>query len=146
MCSCQCDSLIFGFRLRPSFVRITIVAFVSMCMVAAPYALANDFQVGPKHAELNGIFDRIQLTATDSSDKDRPADVTRKVRFENRTPEVLSISETGTVTPIADGNGFVRVHLGSKSTEIKLTVSGTTTKANVSFRNQVMPVPFESRL
>jgi len=99
-----------------------------------------DIDVLPSEAALNGPHDRLQLVVTADVESERPADLTRVVRFENATPELLSVSQTGLVTPLKNGTGVVRVHHEQEVREVPVVVSCMNMESSASFRLQVMPV------
>ena len=79
-------------------------------------AWGQTIDVHPATVELNGIHDRVQLQISD-----RSIDATRTVRFENRSPEFLTVSPTGRVAPLKNGKGAIRIHSADNSVDVVVT-------------------------
>lgn len=111
-------------------------------MVLATLLTSNaaDISVQPMQTILTGIHDRVQLVVTAQSLSSRPIDVTSAVEYENGSPQILSVGETGEVIPLNDGEGKIRIHHDETVVEVTVTVTKTNGRPVVSFRNDVMPV------
>ncbi|MEZ6131577.1 MAG: DUF1553 domain-containing protein [Planctomycetaceae bacterium] len=116
------------------------LAFALVCAASLGTPVVASFDVLPPKAELNGPHDRLQLVVTADAASDRPTDLTRAVRFENTTPQMLSVSETGLITPLKNGSGLVRIHSGSDVKDVPVVISNIAAETPVSFRSDVMPV------
>ncbi len=128
----------------PSYLQLMAYALTTTCSIALNAVLlttvdASELDVQPRNVEIAGPHDRTQLTATFGTNTERPVDATRSVTYENLTPTLLSVSETGLVTPLKNGKGSIRVHSDKATTDVTVALSNIDDTA-ASFRKHVMPV------
>ncbi len=105
----------------------------------APAAIA-ELRVEPAEIRLAGNLDAVQLAVSAPQTPGQPADVTRAVRYESLTPQLVRVTATGLVRPIGNGTGRIRITHGEQSTEVSVQVAGVEANAIVSFRLDVMPI------
>jgi len=120
------------------------VAVPLVCAPTSAFAHAGAFQVEPTTAQLNGNLDRLQILVSGQAADKTATDLTRSVKYESLTPNILVVGQTGHVKPLADGAGSIRVTHGKAQQEIKITVSKMLPQAAVSFRNDVVPLLFKA--
>ncbi|TWT94605.1 DUF1549 domain-containing protein [Stieleria varia] len=91
--------------------------------------------------ELVGVDARLQLVVSTVDDAGNQVDVTRAVTYTSEPPGIVSIDETGLVTPLADANVSVTTtHPDGRAVQIPLTVSQTGVAREISFASQVVPI------
>lgn len=88
---------------------------------------------------LSGPDSSWQLVIT-GDEKDTQLDVTDQAKFEAAPKGVVSVSDSGLITPTADGKATVTVKVGSLSTQATVTVSDITKPRLLSFITDVAPV------
>lgn len=89
---------------------------------------------------LNGRDARTQLQITLVTADGKQRDVTREAAIAVDQPQILSVTETGYVTPASDGRATITATLGELTAASRIDVRGTGDLQPVSFPNQVMPV------
>lgn len=90
---------------------------------------------------LVGIDARLQLIVTETDAANQASDRTREVAFHAEPAGIVAISESGLVTPLADGTTLVTATFQDKtSSGVELHVTGTSESQSVSFPGQVVPV------
>ncbi len=93
----------------------------------------------PASLDLRNPFDYRQLTIEASLGNGDVIDATRMVQ--TQTPaNLLKVSPSGLVRPVADGNGEIKISLGGKTISVPVSVSGQKATYPVSFVRDVMPV------
>ncbi len=132
--NCKCSAQ----RVLLSAVVFAGVSGLPLLPISAADAVA--IEVEPKAAELVGNLDRLQILVTVPNGKGRTTDFTRSVKYENQSPDVLTVSPNGRVGPLKSGDGVVRVRHGDTAADVKITVSQIEPQAHVSFRKDVVPI------
>lgn len=102
-------------------------------------AFIERLDVQPESIEVTSPRQSVQLVIGAASPDGGLADVTRTVSYSVSDPRILSVSNSGRVTPRGDGNASIRVSIGNRSREIAATVSGQGSKETVSFNYQALP-------
>ncbi len=100
----------------------------------------SSLQIQPEVIQLDSpeASDQILVTATDGTGQ--RTDVTRQVVFTLSQPDLGSISSSGRIVPQKDGESRITVHLGQLTATSVLKVTGISTPAPVSFREEVIPI------
>jgi hypothetical protein len=109
---------------------------------AASSVRAADFQVTPAAVALTGNFARIQLlvTAKDGSAGDRADDLTHRAIYVSANPSVITVSSTGQILALANGDTSVNVTVGGVTHAVPVKVAGVVPEPAVDFSTQVMPI------
>jgi hypothetical protein len=97
-------------------------------------------EVHPETIEISSPRQSVQLIVSAALRGNEEADVTRDVTFSFADSNVASISETGRMTPGADGRTTLRVRIGKHSRDVPVTVSGQSENEPVSFAYHTLPV------
>lgn len=91
--------------------------------------------------ELAGRNARRQLIVTGLYSSGQHRDLTRDVQYHVSPETVLTVSEGGLVSPIADGRAVIRaVTANGLTAEVEMTVSGSQQDLPISFVNEVVPI------
>ncbi|MBP90026.1 MAG: S-layer related protein (Precursor) [Planctomycetaceae bacterium] len=118
---------------------VGLAVFLSVAVLAD----ADERQVltvEPERAVLSGRLERVQLLATAHSDGGRPIDATQAARWMSLTPNIVTVDQSGLVSPRAEGSGRIQVRYGRQSLEVEVNVIFKGAKAAASFRDHVIPV------
>lgn len=123
----------------------TTARFLLALLALVQYVSAEDVAsvpvvVEPKQAELVGNLSRLQLVVTGRKTSGRAFDLTREAKYENHSPDILSVDETGLVVPRASGAGRIQVRHGNNSIDVSVSVRDVVPQAIVSFRQDVVPI------
>lgn len=122
--------------------------------LVAPTALAADrsglprpgpdqvqsIAITPSQIALRGDDASRQVLVTATLRDGRFQDITHVAQFEVAGVGLAAVSESGRATPLANGEGEVRVRYGPHQAAVPLTVAGMGESPPVSFRNQVLPI------
>jgi WD40 repeat protein/mono/diheme cytochrome c family protein len=95
--------------------------------------------VHPKAIQLTNKFDYAQLVVTAKLASGDSVDATRLVKVAPSV-KVVDISQSGFVSPLADGKATLRLALSGKSVAVPVTVKGTKADYKVDFIHDVAPV------
>ncbi|MEO1530173.1 MAG: DUF1549 domain-containing protein, partial [Planctomycetota bacterium] len=122
-------------------IRLIALILAAFPLVAAGQELRFENVEGKAASELFGADARLQLLLTETGDNGLDSDVTRAAAYEAEPRQVVAISATGLVTPLADGKVKVTARLGAdRSATVELSVSATTENHPVSFPGQIVPI------
>jgi hypothetical protein len=92
-------------------------------------------------AALRGADDRLQLVVSGKYDSGQFRDLTRKVKYEISPAGIVSIDDTGLVTPLANGNAAVTVRSSEGATEsLGLEVKQIGSEPPINFANEISPI------
>ena len=94
----------------------------------------------PQTFRLNRQRDRQQIVITGLLSNSNIADVTDAVNYSVSDPSILSVSKSGRVRPLADGQCTIQIQLGQLKKTISVVVSGQQHADPVSFDYQTLPV------
>jgi hypothetical protein len=94
--------------------------------------------VQPAEVHLRHGRDRQQLVVTGEYADGALRDLTHSVRYRVEPPHLAQSTESGVITPLADGSGSVVVEFGSKRVAVPLRVEHAGVKPPISFRNEVI--------
>ncbi len=84
---------------------------------------------------------RQQLFVTAISSSGPQTDATRDVVWSVAPEGIVSVDESGLVTPLADGEAILSVSLHDQAThQVPVVVSGFESPLPISFRNQIVPI------
>lgn len=82
--------------------------------------------------------DRQQLVITGEYAGGVVRDLTTAVRYRAEPPQLVGISESGVVTPMANGTGTILVELGNARVSVPLRVENAEQQPPISFRHEVI--------
>ena len=105
----------------------------------SPLGLYAALEVLPKSAELNGVEARQQLIA-EASASGYQQDLTSQVRWSSSNTAVATVSASGLVTPVADGDATITANSGAETANMTVRVKAVKAPFTWSFRNHVIPV------
>lgn len=105
---------------------------------------AVDFRIVPGSVELVGNFARAQLLVVALDGQGRvdefSADLTHEAHYQSSRPEVVSVSKSGRLLAVADGQAKVTVLYGGRSRQVDVEVKGVVERPVVNFTEQIEPV------
>src|SRR5438876_5292871 len=104
-----------------------------------PGAQFTKIEAWPAAVQFKTPFDYSQLVLTGYLKSGDKVDVTRIAKIETGN-NLVKVSETGLVRPVADGSGQLKVTLADQSLQLPVQVSGQKAKYEVSFVRDIMPV------
>jgi len=111
---------------------------------AAPAASPADFRIRPEAVTLEGNFARAQLLVTttngDGSLDERSADLTQAAVYASDNPQVVTVSSTGQLLAVADGQATIGVTVGGATKLAAVTVSGVLPQPQINFNEHVLPI------
>jgi hypothetical protein len=96
--------------------------------------------VEPEQAVLSGRLERVQLLLTARGDSGRLVDATQTAQWMSLTPDIVTVDQSGLVSPRAEGRGRIEVHDRGQALEVKVDVNFKGIVAAASFRDHVVPV------
>ncbi len=95
----------------------------------------------PTAVNLKGPFDYVQLLLVGHLDSGDRIDLTRLAVLElDKRANLVKVSPTGLVRPLADGSGALKYTIGGQSVTVPVKVSGQKEAPQVSFVRDVMPI------
>lgn len=94
----------------------------------------------PPRMDLKGIDDAQQLVLTAALKDGRLQDLTGDARYEVSNPQLVRISTTGRVIPLADGSAEITATFGDKSVKIAVQSRHCQENLPINFGNQVVPI------
>lgn len=121
-----------------------MLLFLISSIVFSPIVVLADSPVG-----LRVVPEAVQLTTPETSDQllvwgrgasGQEFDVTHQVEYTSTPDGIVSISLTGQITPLHDGQATIVVRQGTGSVNVPVEVTGLTTPKPVSFRRDVIPI------
>ena len=115
---------------------------------ALPIVFAFAFGVAPTLAEAAIIVSpaSVLLDNPEASQQllvrtsDSPVDLTRRVVYEVRDPNIAGVDAKGLVQPKSEGRTFIVVRNGQEQVQVAVEVSGLTAPPPVAFESQVVPI------
>src|SRR5271166_6314011 len=102
-----------------------------------PNAKLVKIEAQPPAIELKHSFDYRQMLLTGILESGERVDVTRMASPE-KPANLINLSATGLVRPLADGKGELRFSLAGQAIAVTIEVSGMKDKNEVSFIREVM--------
>src|SRR5262249_21256249 len=124
-------------------LRAPLAALVLLSLTASARA-AGEFQITPSSVTLEGNFARAQLVVTASDPKgtinERSADLTHAATYQSSRPEVITVSRTGQLLAVGDGQAVVTVTVGKVARTVPVTVRGVAARPQIGFTDQVLPI------
>lgn len=125
--------------LRSLSLWLPLLAFA----LAAPTRGA-DFRIEPPELALQGNFARAQLVVSAVHDQgtmdERSEDWTRRAQFVSTNGDVVSVSTTGLLQAIGDGEASIQVTVEGVTKAVPVRVQGVLPVPQISFQRQVRPV------
>lgn len=113
------------------------LVLLGACVSQAPKV---DLQVTPPTLTLEGNFVRVQLLVAAGADKERAADLTHKALYQSSRPEVVTVSPTGRLLAMSNGEAIVTITAEGATKTVPVKVSGIVARPTVSFTEQVLPI------
>jgi hypothetical protein len=135
-----------GLLLCGTLLSVLVVPlFGSGGMVMADVSAdAVGFELRPRELSLVGNFSRLQLVVrrTDATGQttDQSEDLTHESHFRSSDPQVVSVSESGRLLAVGNGQAEITVTVNETSKPFPVSVSGVETEPRVTFENAVLPV------
>lgn len=96
-------------------------------------------QVAPGDFELHGRFARQRLVVTGKLPGGSDIDATSFAQFRSDNPKIATVSKTGVVLPVRDGDTYIRIVAAGKKQRLHVSVKDATQILG-SFRNDVAPL------
>ena len=117
----------------------TILVVITANIPPAPLAV---LQVEPTHVSLRGSDTRVQIVVTGRDARGTPRDLTHDLatRYESLDPTIAAIDGDGQIRPLLDGHARVRVHSGTLSAALDVTVEDIADRRPVAFATEVVPI------
>jgi hypothetical protein len=81
-----------------------------------------------------------QLLVTSSDNAGQLTDVTCQVEFFIEPAGIVTITETGRISPLRDGETLITARMGAVQVNVPVTVTGISEPSAVSFRSDIIPV------
>ncbi len=104
-----------------------------------PGAKLMKVEAQPGAVTLKHRFDYAQLLLTGQLDNGDRIDVTRMAQLTAPAGNLVSVSPTGLVRPVADGAGELKIAVAGQTFAVPVKVEGQKTTPKVSFVRDVMP-------
>ncbi len=129
--------------IRYSIAVLTFALFAGMvnaepAEALPPTAKIIKLEAHPQQLELKTPFEYSQLLLTAHLAGGEQIDVTRLAKIE-APAQLVRVSATGVVRPVADGNGTLKISLQDQSLALPVAVKGQKENYKVSFVRDVMP-------
>ncbi len=128
-------------RLQPS---ITLLAGLAAALLLAAAAEAGEFQITPGSVTLEGNFARVQLLVTAADAKggvsERSVDQTTSATYQSARPEIASVSKTGQVLGVANGETAITITVAGTTKSVAVKVTGVSDRPVIGFTEHVMPI------
>ncbi|WP_298863652.1 DUF1549 and DUF1553 domain-containing protein [uncultured Gimesia sp.] len=121
------------------FVFLSLLMFFGISNIVHSAERQTTLRVEPAALRLAGELDRVQLVVTSHITKHYSLDVTHQVKYRSQTPQVVSVSRSGRVTPLANGKAIIVVHSGQQSVNVPVVVTDVSVSRAVSFTEDVIP-------
>lgn len=130
---------------RPSAsIRVTAISFVCCTAFHLPtselsqvFAAEQTLQVSPSQITFDSVLDRVQLLVRPA---DQPHDLTRQARLESTTPQIVQVTDRGTVIPLQAGQGNLRITVGGQTIDVPVTIPETALQQTAAFATDIMPI------
>jgi hypothetical protein len=122
---------------------------IALCLTPGLASAEGKLPAGTRIAKVEAFPDKIVLTSpyqyrqiilTAVTETGEKIDVTRLAGFATRAPALVSISETGVVRPVADGNSEVTAAVEGKTVTIPVVVKDAKKPTEGNFVRDVMPL------
>ena len=103
----------------------------------------NNVAVIPDRIELRGNFARAQLLVAraggDGLVNERSADLTPQAKYESSDNSIVTVSETGQLCAVANGQAKVVVVIDGSKIDVPVTVEGIAKQPQVGFSQSIRP-------
>lgn len=127
-------------KLYPLVLLITLCGSID----AAPPKLGTgpltQLDINTSTIEFNGVDDSFQLVVTATHQDAGISDQTGNADYRVSDPEVVAVSDTGFITPIANGQCEVIVESHGKSARMSVRVQDLENPTPINFANEIIPV------
>src|SRR5581483_7654289 len=121
-----------------TFTLFAVTVNAEPAEVLPPGAKIIKMEAYPPSLELKTPFEYSQLLLTAHLAGGEQIDVTRLAKIE-APAQLVRVSATGVVRPVADGNGTLKISLQDQSLALPVAVKGQKENYKVSFVRDVMP-------
>jgi hypothetical protein len=122
-------------------LRSFCAAFVSLFALPSFGLAAVD--VVPPAVELRGNFDQLQLVVRDRSGEqvtDQSADLTHAAKYESTDANIVTVTETGLLRAVSNGEAKIRVVSGDQTSEVTVKVDGVSEQPALDFVRDIAPI------
>jgi len=112
-----------------------LFALPSFCLAAV--------DVVPSTVELRGNFDQVQLVVRDRSGEqvtDESTDLTHAARYESSDANIVTVSETGLLRAVSNGEAKIRVVSGDQTRDVTVKVDGVSEQPSLDFIRDIQPI------
>jgi hypothetical protein len=118
---------------------------MAICLLAGPSPVfADAFRVTPAQVRLSDNFALTQLIVTKAdagqNSSDRNDDLTTTARYASSNPAVVTVTKTGKLRPMGNGQAEISVTINGTSQTVPVTVEGFQSQPDVGFAKLVMPM------
>jgi len=94
------------------------------------------------------ILDRPESTQqmlVSRRETDHRIDRTRDVEYSVREPDIVTVDERGTVSPLRDGETEIEIRDGDETVVVPVTVCGLAEPSSISFEHEIIPILTKAR-
>lgn len=134
--------------MRQTSVRFYVVVVLWCQLVGAESVLGSEaeklvlvsLEAYPSKISLRGSEDSQQIVLTGTLPNQRLRDVTTEVTFEVANPEVLQVTNSGRVIPLANGTTEIIASAGGQSVKISCEITHVGEALPINFANQIVPI------
>lgn len=119
------------------------VLFAGTSSAAETIGAIEQISIGPEidsGLTIQGKDARVQLVVTATHAAGRLTDVTRSAKYEVNPPDVLTIDETGLMTPLQDGTAQITAVIDGHAATVPVEVSDYAGAKPINFKNQIVPI------
>lgn len=134
--------LIRFFSLLGMLVPLTMASNVTAADTAS-LGPVESLAIGPNlgaDLKIVGKDARVQILVNATHAGGRISDVTRQAKYQVEPAGILSVDETGLMTPLQDGTAQVTATFGEKSVVAPVHVADFADNRPMNFKNQIVPV------
>lgn len=124
--------------------RMALTIFMNSLVVTSVIAAEPSLtrlSLAPAEIKLDGARSRQQVIVSghvsDASTL-QGTDLTRAVVFKSSNPAIVTVSETGIVQPVSDGEAEIIAQQGNLSAQAKVVVTNATTAVPIDFQTEVI--------
>ncbi|HEY3967447.1 MAG TPA: DUF1549 domain-containing protein [Planctomycetaceae bacterium] len=111
-------------------------------------AWALDFKISHSQVIFDRNFEQAQLlvTATDPAgvSNERSEDLTTRASFASSNPAVVSVSPSGRLLGLANGDAVINVTVEGVSKPVEVHVAGIVTDPQIEFTEQILPILYKA--
>ena len=112
---------------------------LSQLGAAEPESKPTELTLTPSEGTLHGPGARQQLLAIGKVDG-LPVDLTRRVKWQTTTPQLVTINDEGVAIAKGDGQARITATLGGQTAALTLRITGMTEEFRPTFERDVLPL------